>query len=169
VREAIGRDKIITLRLSQDGVDDFTGAWPGVSYARAVGRALADVDADALHWASFSWSTNRAADEKTPVPVALRSESGKPMIVNGGIAEAADVEAAVAAGAGDLLAVGRPLFAQPDWPYIIRSGAAYDWAPFDRKYVIRPPYDYSYAYPHDLPQDDWDPDVTKRRVKHWLA
>ena len=169
VREAIGRDKIITLRLSQDGVDDFTGAWPGVSYARALGRALADVDADALHWASFSWNTNRAEDEKTPMPVALRAESGKPMIVNGGIAEAADVEAAIAAGAGELLAVGRPLFAQPDWPYIIRSGAAYEWAPFDRKYVIRPAYDYSYDYPHDLPRDDWDPDLKKRRPKHWLA
>ncbi|MCZ6588095.1 MAG: NADH:flavin oxidoreductase, partial [Alphaproteobacteria bacterium] len=43
VRDAIGPDKIITLRLSQDGVDDFTGAWEGgVDYAKAIGEALRD-------------------------------------------------------------------------------------------------------------------------------
>ena len=36
VRDAIGPDKVITLRLSQDGVDDFDGRWPdGVKYAES--------------------------------------------------------------------------------------------------------------------------------------
>ncbi|NTF10587.1 NADH:flavin oxidoreductase [Agrobacterium rubi] len=170
VREAIGHDKIITLRLSQDGVDDFLGAWPGgVAYARAVGEALRDVDADAIHWASFDWKANRASDHVTPMPVALRESSGKPMIVNGGIADKSDCDQAIDAGAGDLIAVGRPLFAQPDWPHIIRSGEPYEWATFDRKYVIKPPYDYEHAYPHGLPADKWDPDLSKRRRAGWQA
>jgi NADH:flavin oxidoreductase / NADH oxidase family len=38
VRKAIGKNKIISLRVSQDGVDDFVGAWPGgVNYAHAIG------------------------------------------------------------------------------------------------------------------------------------
>ena len=122
-------------------VDDFTGAWPdGVAYARAVGLALRDAEVDALHWASFDWKANRATDEVTPMPVALRESSGKLMIVNGGITEKANCDEALRQDAGDLLAVGRPLFAHPDWPHIIRSGEPYPWAAFDRRYVVKPPY-----------------------------
>ncbi|MHB1108924.1 MAG: oxidoreductase [Devosia sp.] len=169
VRKMIGPDKIITLRLSQDGVDDFTGAWPGgLSYARAVGRALADADVDALHWSSFAWKDNRADDGETPMPEAIRETSGKVMIVNGGVADGADAEQVIASGAGELVAVGRPLFAHPDWPHIIRSGETYAWARFDRKYVIMPPNDHAYSYPPKLPKVDWDPDLSKRRTADWM-
>lgn len=169
VRKAIGPDKIITLRLSQDGVDDFIGAWPGgLSYARAVGKALADAEADALHWSSFAWKDNRASDGTAPIPQVLREASGKPVIVNGGIAEGAHAEEVLASGAGDLVAVGRPLFAHPDWAHIIRSGEAYDWTPFNRRYVIKPPNDLALAYPSDLPKLDWNPDLSQRRKAGWM-
>ena len=164
VREAIGPDKLITLRLSQDGVDDFMGAWPGgVDYARRVGAALADCDADALHWSSFDWTDNRDPETDVPMPKAIAEASGKPMLVNGGIADGAGAEAVFESGAGDAAVVGRPLFAHPDWPHIIRSGMDYPWTDFDRKYVIQPPVDLATCYPMDRRVPDWDPDVTKRR------
>ncbi len=169
VRDAIGPAKLITLRVSQDGVDDFTGAWPGgVGYARALGAALADCAADALHWSSFAWSQNRDAADPTPMPQALREASGKPVIVNGGIADGADAAAVLAGGAGDAVAVGRPLFAHPDWAHIVRSGEPYPWIAFDRKYVIKPPVDYAHGYPFDLQTPDWTPDVTSRRAPGWM-
>lgn len=169
VRDAIGPNKLITLRLSQDGVDDFTGAWPGgVEYARAVGRALKDSAVDALHWSSFAWSDNRDPKDKMPMPKAIREASGKPMITNGGIAEGEHAETALTTGAADLCAVGRPLFAHPDWPYIVRAGEAYDWTNFDRKYVIKPPYDYECGYPLDLLRPNWTPDLSSRRRKNWM-
>ena len=155
VRAAIGPDKLIVLRLSQDGVDDFVGAWPGTSYAKAIGAALRASAYDALHWASFNYLDNRQADDPTPMPTVLRKASGLPVIANGGIADGAQAEEALTNGAADMVAIGRPIFAQPDWPYIIRSGAAYDWAPFDRKYVIRPPLDYGIAYPLALTDPNW--------------
>ena len=169
VREAIGQDKIITLRLSQDGVDDFAGAWPGgVEYARELGAALADCDADALHWSSFDWKDNRDPNSDIPMAKALAEASGKPMIVNGGIADGAGAEEVLDSGAGDLCAVGRPLFAHPDWPHIIRSGEPYDWLPFDRKYVINAPVDYRHVYPANLLVPVWDPDISKRRKPGWM-
>jgi 2,4-dienoyl-CoA reductase-like NADH-dependent reductase (Old Yellow Enzyme family) len=156
VRTAIGPDKIISLRLSQDGVDDFMGAWPGgVAYATAIGKALKGSAADALHWASFNYQQNRDATSRTPMPTALREASGLVMIANGGIADGPQAEAALASGAADIVAVGRPIFAQPDWAYIVRSGAPYPWADFDRKYVIRPPLDYGLAYPMALEDPHW--------------
>ena len=155
VRAAIGPDKLIVLRLSQDGVDDFVGAWPGTAYAEAIGAALKGSAYDALHWASFDYLDNRQVDDATPMPTVLRKASGLPMITNGGIADGPQAEAALSSGAADMVAIGRPIFAQPDWPYIVRSGVPYDWAPFDRKYVVRPPLDYSIAYPLALTDPQW--------------
>jgi 2,4-dienoyl-CoA reductase-like NADH-dependent reductase (Old Yellow Enzyme family) len=155
VRAVIGPDKLLILRLSQDGVDDFTGAWPGgTTYAEAVGKALADSAYDALHWASFNWQDNRDPKDPTPMPVVLKRASGKPVISNGGIADGAGAEGALTAGA-DMVALGRPLFAHPDWPYIVRSGVDYPWLPFDRKYVIQPPLDFGIAYPMGLVDPEW--------------
>jgi 2,4-dienoyl-CoA reductase-like NADH-dependent reductase (Old Yellow Enzyme family) len=168
-RAAIGPDKIITLRLSQDGVDDFTGAWEGgVEYARAVGEALQDVDADALHWSSFDWRDNRDPQSDVPMPKVLAEASGKPLIVNGGIVDGSASEAALNEGGGEFCAVGRPLFAHPDWPHIIRSGEKYDWIEFDRKHVIRPSYDYTFGYPANLASFNWNPDLSLRRKPGWM-
>ena len=87
-------------------------------------------------------------------PAVAALASGKPVITNGGIAEGAQAEAALTGGS-DMVALGRPLFAHPDWPYIVRSGAAYPWLDFDRKYVIQPPLDFGLAYPMGLVDPEW--------------
>lgn len=156
IRAAIGPDKLLVLRLSQDGVDDFVGAWPdGTAYAAAVGKALADSAYDALHWASFNYLDNRFPEDPTPMPSVLRRASGKPLITNGGIADGEQSEAALTSGAADMVAIGRPIFAHPDWAYIVRSGVPYPWLPFDRKYVIQPPLDFGHAYPMGLVDPHW--------------
>ncbi len=156
VRKAIGKNKIISLRVSQDGVDDFVGAWPGgVSYARAIGMALQGAQIDAIHWSSFAWRDNRDPGSKTPMSEVIRKASGIPVITNGGIADGTEAEACLKSGGGDMVAVGRPSFTHPDWPYIVRSGAKYNWLPFDRKYVIRPSLDYGIAYPVALEDPKW--------------
>ena len=156
VRAAIGPDKLLILRLSQDGVDDFVGAWPGgVTYAQAIGAALKGSAYDALHWASFNYLDNRDPNDPTPMPTVLRRASGLPVITNGGIADGPAAEAALTSGAADVVAIGRPIFAHPDWAYIARSGAPYPWLDFDRKYVIQPPLDYGLAYPTGLVDPEW--------------
>jgi N-ethylmaleimide reductase len=156
VRKAIGPGKIISLRLSQDGVDDFMGAWPGgVAYAGQIGKVLGKSAVDALHWSSFNYLENRDPNSKAPMPAVLREASGLPLITNGGVGDGPQAETALTSGAADIVAVGRPIFAQPDWPYIVRSGVPYPWADFDRKYVIRPPLDYGIAYPMAIEDPNW--------------
>ena len=155
-RAAIGPDKLLTLRLSQDGVDDFVGAWPGgVIYAEAIGKALKGSAYDALHWSSFNYLDNRDPNDPTPMPTVLRRASGLPVITNGGIADGPLAEAALTSGAADVVAVGRPIFAHPDWAYIVRSGVDYPWLDFDRKYVIQPPLDFGLAYPTGPVDPHW--------------
>ncbi|MDB2325106.1 NADH:flavin oxidoreductase [Alphaproteobacteria bacterium] len=164
VRSAIGPDKLISYRISQDGVDDFTGFWQaGQEYVEAIGKALKDMDADVIHWSSFDWKTNRFDAAQPPIPVTLKKISGKPFITNGNVFDGETAEEVFAQNAGDVVAIGRPIFAHPDWPYIVASGMDYDWMDFDRKYVIHPPYDYTYAYPASLPERDWSPEAKVKR------
>jgi 2,4-dienoyl-CoA reductase-like NADH-dependent reductase (Old Yellow Enzyme family) len=90
------------------------------------------------------------------MPAVLKRASGKPVITNGGIAEGQQAETALTSGAADMVALGRPMFAHPDWPYIVRSGASYPWLAFDRKYVIQPPLDLGLAYPMGLVDPGWE-------------
>jgi N-ethylmaleimide reductase len=85
----------------------------------------------------------------------IRKASGIPVITNGGIADGAEAEACLKSGGGDMVAIGRQSFTRPDWPYMVHSGAAYNWLPFDRKYVIRPSLDYGIAYPAALEDPNW--------------
>ena len=166
VKNIIGKQKALILRLSQDGVDDFQGQWPGgISYAEELGTCLKNSHYDALHWSSFDWKDNRDNNSNIPMPKVLSESSGLPIIVNGGISEGKDIEEIITSGSGVIGAVGRPLFAHPDWPYIIRSGEQYPWIEFDRKYVVKPTYDYKYGYPLDLKKSSWNPDLSKRRKK----
>ena len=106
VRDAIGPNKLITLRLSQDGVDDFDGLWPGgVKYAEEIGAALADCSADALHWSSFDWQDNRDPSSSIPMPKVIRSFSKKPMLVNGDT-DGKDAKLVLDTEAGDAVVVG---------------------------------------------------------------
>ena len=89
------------------------------------------------------------------MPTVLRSTSGLPVITNGGIADGPSAEAALTSGATDVVAVGRPILAHPDWAYIVRSGVDYPWLDFDRKYVIQPPLDFGLAYPTGLVDPYW--------------
>jgi 2,4-dienoyl-CoA reductase-like NADH-dependent reductase (Old Yellow Enzyme family) len=119
VRDAIGAEKIVTLRLSQDRIDGLHDSFAGgVAEAREIGQALAQAPVDALHWASFGWDDNRDPASDEIIPAVLRAESAKP--------------------AGDMIAIGRPLFANPDWAANVRDGKPPAPVPFERKYVIHP-------------------------------
>lgn len=158
VRAAIGPKRIISYRISQDGVDDFTGFWEGgQKYVKEIGKELCKMDANVIHWSSFNWKDNRFDNSLPPVPVTLRKISGKPFITNGNIFDGATAEEVFDQNGGDFVAIGRQIFAHPDWAYIVASGMDYDWMAFDRKYVVHPSYDYTYAYPTGLPVRDWSP------------
>ncbi len=164
VRAAIGDDKIISYRISQDGVDDFDGYWEeGQAYVDAIGAELNKMNVDAIHWSSFDWKDNRFDKSYPPIPVSLKKHTNKSLIVNGNVFDGDTAEEVFNSDAGDFVAIGRPIFAHPDWVYIVASGLPYNWLEFDRKYVISPPYDYSYAYPKSLPKRDWSPTARLKR------
>lgn len=139
VRAAVGDDAIVTLRLSQEGIDDTSRRFAGgVAEAREIGAALCDAPVDALHWASFDWEDTRDPADDEPMPHALRAASGLPVIVNGGVHDRSAADRVLSSRAGDMVAVDRPLFANPDWARLVRDGGPVDWVPFERRWVVAP-------------------------------
>lgn len=139
VRAAIGPDPIVTLRVSQDRIDGRDDRYPGgVEEAREIGATLASAPVDAIHWASYDWADNRDPTSDDVLPRVIRDASRKPVIVNGRVHEPDVAEQILAREVGDLVAVGRPLLANPDWPRRARQGQTGGWIPFERRWVIEP-------------------------------
>ncbi|QET05290.1 NADH:flavin oxidoreductase [Cupriavidus pauculus] len=129
VREAVGRDFTVGIRISQGKVNDFTHKWPeGVAGAHAVFRQLAEAGIDYLHVTAFeAWQPAFADDARSLVQLAREAvrdvAPGVAIVANGGLHDPARAAEALAQGA-DIVALGRGALANHDWPRRVREGIA---------------------------------------------
>jgi 2,4-dienoyl-CoA reductase-like NADH-dependent reductase (Old Yellow Enzyme family) len=118
IRDRVGSQFLVGVRLSQTKVNDFTYRWPGgASDAEIIFAALADA-ADYLHIASEGRDfieTARFPDGRTITAVA-REVSGLPVIANGGMHDMSQAADVLNEGHADLVSIGRGALANPDLP-----------------------------------------------------
>ncbi|NMO94026.1 hypothetical protein [Actinomycetospora sp. TBRC 11914] len=125
VRDAVGPGAPVFVRLCVD--DLAAGGWrpetvtPVVESLRRAGCDVVDAAAGgAVDGAS---SFDRPVDF-TGLAREIRTRTGVPTVVAGGIADAAAADEALASGACDLVAVGRLLLENPYWAAsLVRPGA----------------------------------------------
>ncbi|MCC6779530.1 MAG: FAD-dependent oxidoreductase [Hyphomicrobiales bacterium] len=127
MRAQLGRRRLLSIRLNGD--DLLPGGLGLDDYCR-VARALADHGVDILH---VSAGTYRVMERRIP-PMYLENESfakyagilrkacGLPVIASGTIHNMHDAARLVACGEADLVALARPLFADPDLPSKVLDG-----------------------------------------------
>ncbi len=148
VREAVGPALPVLYRFSQWRVDDQSAlAYPDPETLGTFVTALRDAGVSMLHA-----STGNAVDpafDGSPRTLAgwAREHSGLPAIAVGRVglgssmnegegAEIADPAKAIGlieSGEADMLAVGRALISNPDWPALIRAGRWQDARPYHRE------------------------------------
>ena len=116
VRQAFPDERPISVRVSAtDWVED--GITPDESVA--IGRAFVDAGADIIHVSTGQ--TTRDAQPvfgrlwQTPYSDRIRNEARVPTIAVGNVTEADQVNAIIAAGRADLVAIGRPHLSDPQW------------------------------------------------------
>lgn len=135
VREAVGELPIV-FRLS---ADEYRAGGLTIDDMEKVAPRLAQAGADALH-VSTGWGVGQAFETvvepmstpegwRIPLAARLRKASGVPVITVGQIRWPETAEAAIADGSADLVALGRPMLADPFWAEKARSG---------RRDLIRP-------------------------------
>jgi 2,4-dienoyl-CoA reductase-like NADH-dependent reductase (Old Yellow Enzyme family) len=119
IREAVGPDFPVGIRLSQTKVNDLDYRWPGgAAEAETIFRAVTDAGADYLHLASEGrdWLHTATLDTGVTVTALARDVTGLPIIANGGMHVLTLARSVLADNHADLVALGRGALANPDWP-----------------------------------------------------
>lgn len=135
VREGLG-DKPLVYRLS---ADEFTSGGLTIDDMERIAPRLAEAGADALH-VSSGWGVGEAFEKviepmstpegwRIPYAARIRKAAGVPVITVGQIRWPETAEAAIAGEQADLVALGRPMLADPFWASKARQG---------RRDLIRP-------------------------------
>lgn len=126
VRDALGNDYPIGIRLSQTKVNDMEHRWAGAEDdAALIFRTMAEAGASYLHLTGAGVVEPAYADDGPNLTAIARQRGGGiPVMTNGGLH---DPDAALAMMADDgaaLVSVGRGALANPDWPRRVRDGGA---------------------------------------------
>jgi 2,4-dienoyl-CoA reductase-like NADH-dependent reductase (Old Yellow Enzyme family) len=126
IRDQVGSEFVVGVRLSQTKVNDLKYRWPGEAEdAEVIFAAVADAGADYLHIASEGRNfidTARFADGRTITAVA-KQVTGLPVIANGGMHDMRQAADVLDGGHADLLSIGRGALANPDLPGRLRDGS----------------------------------------------
>jgi len=111
-------EKPMSVRVSAtDWVEDGLSADESV----AIAQALVDAGADIIHVSTGQTTTDAKPVFgrlwQTPYSDRIRNEARVPTIAVGNITEADQVNSIIAAGRADLVAIGRPHLADPQWAF----------------------------------------------------
>ena len=126
IRLAVGPTYPVGIRLSQSKVNDYDYTWPGgEDDAKVVFRLLEAAGASFFHLTEHDITQPVFGSGQTLAGLAKRFTS-LPVIANGGLDEPAVAAAAVTGGAADIVALGKPALANPDWPTRARTAEPLD-------------------------------------------
>ncbi|MDP7469767.1 MAG: FAD-dependent oxidoreductase, partial [Dehalococcoidia bacterium] len=127
VRNVVGRDFPIIFRFS---ASEFTGGGLTVEDGKAIARLVEEAGVDCLSIsagtdASLEWAVQPVllpVGCLLPLAEAVRQEAYVPVIAVGRINHPSIAEAALQEGKADLIALGRPLLSDPDYPNKAQEG-----------------------------------------------
>jgi 2,4-dienoyl-CoA reductase-like NADH-dependent reductase (Old Yellow Enzyme family) len=120
VREVVGNEFIVGVRLSQGKVNDFDYLWPdGLNDGAVIFEAVKRSGADYIHFASEGKGFDHGCLTKRgeSLPKQARILTGLPVIANGGMHQPEESRRILTEGHADLVALGTGALANPAWPH----------------------------------------------------
>ena len=149
IRSRTSPDFPIILRFSQWKMQDYGARpWPTPEDLETFLRPLVDAGVDIFHWSQRRYWDPEFAGSELNLAGWTRKLSGKPTITVGSVTLSAEMIATLMEGETatprsiidlvgrlerqefDLVAIGRALITNPDWPKVIASGCAGHLNPF---------------------------------------
>ncbi|KPK81227.1 MAG: hypothetical protein AMS25_07420 [Gemmatimonas sp. SM23_52] len=128
VRTRVGPDLPIVVRMN---ATDYVEGGLNIEDALAIAKSLSDLDVNALSISSGTmcesvpfclYPTGTPKAHLLPMAARIREASGLPVIVAGRIRSPSVAREALAAGQTDLIGLGRPFLADPDWVRKAQAG-----------------------------------------------
>jgi len=124
VRDAVGGDFTVGVRISQSKVNDGGHRWAGnEDDAKIIFGALAKASASYIHTTEFEADAPAFGDGETLAALASKY-SGLPVIANGSLQDPARAEALVVRGDAAFISQGKAAIAAANWPELARAGLA---------------------------------------------
>jgi len=125
VRDAVGTDFTVGVRLSQTKINDTDHRWGAPEDAAIIFRAMAEAGASYIH-VTGAGAVEPAFSEDGPSLAELAAEHGGgiAVIANGGLHEADKAEAQLATGGASLTAIARGALVNADWPQRVAEDRA---------------------------------------------
>lgn len=147
VRDAVGPGYPVLYRLSQWSMEDYAQlAYPDAETLGNFIRKLAEAGVDAVHVSTRDLTDAAFPDSEETLASAAKRLGGLPSVAVGrvsvstsmsedaplGVTDPKPAADQLAEGLVDLVAVGRALIANPDWPELVRQGRWAELSAYDR-------------------------------------
>lgn len=124
VREAVGDDFVVGVRISQGKVSDHSHKWAGgVDEAEVIFSELGRTKVDYVHTTEYVASAPAFEGDPRSLATLARKFSGATVIANGSIGSPDEATALLEQGHADVVAIGKPALANRNWPERVRVGA----------------------------------------------
>ncbi|HEX6922457.1 MAG TPA: NADH:flavin oxidoreductase [Bacillales bacterium] len=121
VRNAVGKEFPVGIRISQGKVNDYTHKWAsGEADAALIFEAIAEAGVDFIHVTDYD-ATQPAFDTGLSLAALAKKYGRLPVIANGKLAEPEKANQLIASGDADLITLGTGALANPDWPNRVKE------------------------------------------------
>lgn len=122
VREAVGPEMSVGIRISQGKVSDYSHKWAGgAEEAKTIFAALATTGIDYIHTTEHRADAPAFGQEGDSLSSLAKQHTGLPVIANGSLDEPEAAAALIADGHADVIALGKAALATRDWPRRARN------------------------------------------------
>ncbi|WP_454844701.1 NADH:flavin oxidoreductase [Priestia megaterium] len=150
VREAVGQDFTLGIRISQGKVNDYNYKWAGKEKdAEIIFSQLGSAGLDFIHVTEYkAWQPAFPKDEETIITnsgldnsdlslAALAKKYGKVCVIaNGHLEDPVKAKEIIEKGEADIITLGKGALANHDWVNKVKNGEPL--AKFDEEKVLRP-------------------------------
>ncbi|GAA0435311.1 NADH:flavin oxidoreductase [Lentibacillus halophilus] len=137
VREAVGKEFIIGIRISQAKINNFAHKWTGKEHdADVIFRQLGQADYDYIHVTEYkAWEPAFDTNE-APLAALAKKYAGLPVIANGHLEDPSHAEDMIANKEADVIALGKGALANHDWVNKVKHNEPL--AAFEGEKVLNP-------------------------------
>jgi 2,4-dienoyl-CoA reductase-like NADH-dependent reductase (Old Yellow Enzyme family) len=126
VREAVGPEMTVGIRISQAKVSDHHHKWAGgADEAATIFSTLGSTGIDFIHTTEYKAYAPAFGDQGPSLAALAKQHSGLPVITNGHLDDPETAVSMLVDGA-DVVALGKAALATRDWPNRVRNGLPLD-------------------------------------------
>ncbi|MFK4347314.1 MULTISPECIES: hypothetical protein [unclassified Paenibacillus] len=137
VRQAVGEDFIVGIRISQGKVNDYEYKWAGEEDAKVIFEQLGQSGLDYIHVTEYeAWQPAFPGGTGQSLAALAKKYGNITVMANGHLEDPSKASEMVENRATDIITLGKGALANHDWPAKVKNNEPL--TPFDQEKILRP-------------------------------